>query len=92
MRLERSPESCSKKHLHQVCQDHSIKVIKKHPGIAALNDLLKANSVIDVPQWRHISMLGDIRNICDHSKQVEPTAEQVTDLVEGTAKVLKTVA
>jgi len=79
------------KHLRQVCDDRGIKVLKKHPGINDLNELLKGNSVIDVPQWRHISMLADIRNICDHNKQAEPTISQVTDLIDGTEKIIKTV-
>lgn len=79
------------KHLAQVCADHSISIAKKSPGIADLNELLKSNSVIDVPQWRFISLLGDIRNICDHNKQKEPTADQVSDLIDGTDKILKTV-
>jgi hypothetical protein len=79
------------KHLRQVCDDHSIKVIKRNPGIADLNDLLKSNSVIDVPHWRYISMLSDLRNLCVHNKQEEPSPEQVGDLIGGTAKILKTV-
>jgi hypothetical protein len=79
------------KHLQQVCDDHGIKITKKNPTINDLNELLKANSVIDVPQWRFISMLGDLRNLCDHNKKKEPTDIQVADLVDGTEKVLKTV-
>ena len=79
------------KHLAQVCGDHGIKITKKNPGIGDLNELLKSNSVIDVPQWRFISMLADIRNLCDHNKQKEPTDQQVTDLLDGTDKILKTV-
>ena len=80
------------KHLAQVCGDHNIKIAKKNPGIGDFNEALKAAATIDVPQWRHISMLGDIRNICDHNKQKEPTEAQVTDLIDGTEKVLKTIA
>lgn len=80
------------KHLAQVCSDHDIKIARKHPGIGDFNEALKAAETINVPQWRHISMLADIRNICDHNKQHEPTAEQVTDLIDGTDKVLKTIA
>jgi hypothetical protein len=80
------------KHLHQVCADRKIVISKKYPGISDLNDLLKANSVIEVPQWRYISMLADLRNLCDHVKSKDPTSEQVGDLVDGTAKVLKTIA
>ena len=79
-------------HLRQVCDDHKVKIMKNNPGISDLNELLKANSVIDVPQWRQISMLADIRNLCDHNKQKEPSPQQVTDLIDGAEKVLKTIA
>lgn len=78
------------KHLQQVCNDHNI-TVKKNPGISVLNEALKSQTVIDVPQWRHISMLGDIRNVCDHSKGQDPTKQQVEDLINGTDKILKTV-
>lgn len=80
------------RHLRQVCDDRSITTTKKNPSIGDLNDLLKDNSVVEVPQWRFISMLGDIRNLCVHNKNKEPTDTQVTDLINGTDKVLKTVA
>nr|WP_294553303.1 hypothetical protein [uncultured Rhodopila sp.] len=79
------------KHLHQVCADHTINIGKRHPGIGDLNELLKANQVIDVPQWRHISLMADIRNICDHSKSSEPTTDQVKYLLDGASKILKTI-
>jgi len=80
------------KHLRQVCDDHKIKIVKKHPGIGDLNELLKKGGVIEVPKWRHISLLADLRNLCDHNKQKEPSPEQITDLIDGTEKILKTVA
>lgn len=79
------------KHLAQVCQDHQITVPKKKPTISDFNDSLKASGVIDVPQWRFIQHLADIRNLCDHGRTPEPTAEQVNDLVEGVMKVTKTI-
>jgi hypothetical protein len=80
------------RHLRQACDDRDIKIARKNPGISDLNELLRSDGVIDVPQWRHISMLGDIRNLCSHNKAKEPTAEQVEDLIEGTSKVLKTIS
>ncbi|TNC12267.1 HEPN domain-containing protein [Methylobacterium terricola] len=80
------------KHLKQTCENHNINISKKNPGIGDLNELLKSNSVVDVPQWRHISMLADIRNICDHNKSKEPTKEQVADLIDGTEKIIKTIS
>jgi len=79
------------KHLHQVCDTHNISVRKKNPGIADLNELLKSENVIDVPQWRFIQHLADIRNISDHAKGREPTNDEIKDLIAGTEKVLKTV-
>jgi len=80
------------KHLRQVCADHNLKITKRNPGIAGLNELLKSSEVIDIPQWRHISLLGDIRNLCGHGKDKEPNTQQVQDLIDGADKVLKTIA
>lgn len=80
------------KHLRQVCDDHSVSIGKKNPGIGDLNEALKNASVIDIPQWRHVTLMGDYRNLCDHNKQKEPTGEQVSDLIDGTDKILKTIA
>lgn len=79
------------KHLSQVCDDHKVKISKKHLTIGDLNDLLKAANVVDTAQWRYIQHLADIRNLCDHNKKAEPNEEQVLDLVDGVAKIMKTV-
>jgi hypothetical protein len=79
------------KHLAQVCENHGVKITKKHPAISDLNEALKAAEVIDVPQWRYNQHLGDIRNLCDHHKTTEPSIEQVNDLITGVAKVIKTL-
>ena len=78
-------------HLAQVCQDRKLTVPKKNPGISDLNEVLKAAGAIDVPEWRFIQHLADIRNLCDHSRNPDPTVEQVTDLIGGVKKVIKTV-
>lgn len=80
------------KHLTQVLEDHNVKIAKKNPGIADLNEALKAASVIDIPQWRYITLMGDYRNLCDHNKQKEPTIDQVIELIDGADKILKTIA
>jgi hypothetical protein len=80
------------KHLAQVCEDHGIKIKKAKPGIAVLNQELRNADVIDLPQWRFNQHLADIRNICDHAKGNDPTRDQVQDLLDGTAKVLKVIA
>jgi hypothetical protein len=77
------------RHLIQVCKNHSLLINKKDPGISDLNDILKNADVIDIPIWRNIQYLGDIRNICDHDKNMEPTEDQVSDLLAGVSKILK---
>lgn len=62
---------------------------EKTPSIADLNNALKEANVVDVPQWRFIQHLADIRNLCDHSKKVEPAQEQVNDLIAGVQKITK---
>ena len=79
------------KHLGQVTDNHSAKTRKKHPTISDLNDLLKANGVVDVPLWRQIQRLGDLRNLCDHNKERAPTKEGVEELVDGVDKIAKTL-
>jgi len=78
-------------HLSQVCDNHQVKITKKSPTISNLNDALKDNNVIEVPDWRFIQFLGDIRNKCDHKKTDEPTKEDVDELITGVGKITKTL-
>lgn len=79
------------RHLAQVCENHAIRLRKKAPVIADFNDVLKKEKVIEIPQWRSIQHLADIRNLCDHNKDKEPTDQQVIELVEGVMKLTKTL-
>ena len=79
------------RHLKEVCANHNVTLRKKAPQISDLNDALKKADVIDIPQWRSMQLLGDIRNRCAHDKQPEPTAEQVSGLLDGVSKVTKTL-
>ena len=79
------------KHLAQVADNHSSKTRKKNPSISDFNDLLKNDGVLDVPTWRQIQRLGDIRNLCDHNKEREPTKDEVDELVAGVEKITKTL-
>lgn len=79
------------KHLGAVCSAHSLSLKKQHPTISTYNDELKNSSVIDVPTWRFIQRLGDLRNLCDHGKGREPNKEEIEELIEGVKKISKTV-
>jgi hypothetical protein len=78
-------------HLQKVAVVHGVKIAKKNPTIADLNDPLKAASVIDTPAWRKISFLADLRNLCSHNKGAEPTKEQVEELIHGAEWLTKNV-
>jgi hypothetical protein len=79
------------RHLKQVATIHGIAVKKTNPCISDLNELLKKEDVIDIPNWRFIQHLGDIRNLCDHNKEREPKKEEIDDLINGVDKVIKTI-
>jgi hypothetical protein len=79
-------------HLAEVCTHHSVAVRKKDPHVSDYNDALKNAGVFDVIQWRGVQRLADIRNLCDHKKQRDPTPDEVDDLISGVDKAIKTLA
>lgn len=76
-------------HLQKLAKNHNIPSKKKYPTISDLNDPLRNAGVFDTPTWRKVTYLADIRNICSHKKDVEPTKEQVSDLVDGVNWLIK---
>ncbi|MFZ1007054.1 MAG: hypothetical protein WAN65_09465 [Candidatus Sulfotelmatobacter sp.] len=78
-------------HLQKVAVAHGVRIAKKNPTIADLNEPLKSASVVDTPTWRKISYLADLRNLCSHKKDVDPTKEQVEELIEGSEWLTKNV-
>ena len=79
------------RHLKEICANHGVTIRNRNPQISHLNDALKDANVIEIPEWRSIQHLGDLRNLCSHDKETEPTAAQVEDLLAGVAKVTKTI-
>jgi hypothetical protein len=79
------------KHLSEVCESHHIVTRKKNPTISDFNDALKAGDGIGVPTWRFIQHLGDLRNLCGHNKDREPTRDETTELLDGVAKIVKSM-
>ena len=79
------------KHLQGVCSAHGVQIRKKTPTIGDFNDSLKEAGVVDIPVWRQIQRLGDLRNLCGHQKERDPTKDEAAELIEGCAKVTKTL-
>ena len=78
-------------HLAKVCQNHGVTTSKKNPVMSDFNELLKKADIFDVPTWRGIQHLGDIRNQCCHSKDRDPTPDDVQELIDGVDKAIKTI-
>jgi hypothetical protein len=79
------------KHLAQAATNHNVRMTKKHPTLSDFNDRLRDADVLDVPNWRKLQRLGDIRNLCDHNKNREPTSDEVNELIDGVDKLTKTL-
>jgi hypothetical protein len=79
------------RHMQRVAANHKITIAKKNPTIADLNDPLKAANTYDMATWRKVQFLADIRNLCSHQKDVEPTKEQVSELISGVNAIVKTI-
>ena len=79
------------KHLAQVADQRDIKICKNDPTIGDFCELLKSGGVLDVPSWRQVQRLGDIRNLCGHNKERKPTSEEVKELIDGVDKCVKTL-
>ncbi len=79
------------RHLATVATRRAIQVGKKDPTIADLNEALKREGVLDIPNWRFIQRLADLRNLSAHAKDREPTSDEVEELIGGIEKTIKTV-
>jgi hypothetical protein len=79
------------RHLQRVFVNQGLTSRKKNLTIADLNDPLKQKGAYGVPVWRKIQLLADIRNMCSHQKDEEPSKEQVQELIDGVNSIIKTV-
>ncbi len=80
------------RHLQQMARDRGVLIKKKDPTIADLNDPLRAAAAYDVAAWRKIQYLADLGNLCSHQKTVDPTKEQVDELLSGVNWAVKSLA
>ena len=79
-------------HLKSVCSSHRIRLAKAKSTISHYNDALREGNVYDVPDWRRIQHLGDVRNLCGHSRGREPTNEDIEDMLRGVRRVIKEIS
>ena len=79
------------RHLGQVASNRGVKIGKKDPTIGDLNEALKKETAYELPTYRKIQFLADIRNVCCHNKGREPTADEVRELLSGVGGIIKTV-
>ncbi len=77
------------RHLKMRCDKNEPKLkYPKNAAISKLSDIMKDNNLLDIPEWRKIQYLGDIRNKCDHDKKVEPKKEEVADLISKVKEMI----
>ena len=79
------------KHLRQIVSNHNLDANKRNPTIGDFNNVLKDGGVLDTPSWRQVQRLSDLRNLCAHSREREPTKEEVDELIDGVEKYTKTL-
>lgn len=79
------------RHLAKVCSSRNLATRKKKPTLADWNDILKDANVYDTPSWRGIQRLADIRNLCAHPGDRDPTKEEVDELIRGVERITKTI-
>jgi hypothetical protein len=72
-------------HLRAICEQHCTNA-PKSANLGRLNEHMRENGIIDLPTWRFIQHLTDIRNLCDHKLEREPTCDQVSELIAGVKK------
>ena len=79
------------RHLAKVCSSKNLTSRKKKPSLADWNDMLKEANVYDIPAWRGIQRLIDIRNLCAHPGDRDPTTEEVDELIREVERITKTI-
>ena len=75
-------------HLKKSCSNNDIKFRKKNPTISDYNDALKKIRIVDLVTWRLIGRCGDIRNYCVHSKERDPTPDEIDDVIRAAEKII----
>lgn len=77
-------------HLKKLIVHHKVS-FRRTPMLGALNEALKEAQVYDIPQWRQIQHLADIRNLCGHKGNRDPERAEVEHLIREVEKIVKNV-
>ena len=75
-------------HLKSICKKYPTIKVGKNDTLSKYFDYLKSVNVIDVTLHKKLIYLSDIRNLCCHSKEKEPSVANVEDLINGVEKIL----
>lgn len=75
-------------HLKYVCQIKPNITIKKKDTLGNFIEHLRTNQYIDSIMDRKLLRLTDIRNLCGHKRDREPTEAEVQELITGVAQIL----
>ncbi len=76
-------------HLKNLATNRDVMPKKKDPGMSDYNDALKDN-IYDTATWRQIQTCGDIRNLCVHPKEAEPTKYQINTIISTVEIIITT--
>lgn len=77
------------RHLKNLLRKHTPPIkYKEKDTLAALNGLCKEEIIYDLVTWRKVEHLIDIRNLCTHDKEREPTKDEVAELINGVSAML----
>lgn len=74
-------------HLKTVCKNHNI-ALKPKDTLGKFIEYLRKANIIDFIFERKLQLLGDTRNLCAHSKDREPSIDEVSHLIFETKKIL----
>jgi hypothetical protein len=78
-------------HLKQLAIDHSVSLGRRKAVLSSINDALKDADVYDIPAWRRVQFLTDIRNLCAHKSERDPSTDEVRTLIDDVDKIVKTL-
>ncbi len=77
------------RHLKNLLRKHTPPIKHKDKdALAALNDYCK-EIIYDLVTWRKVQHLIDLRNLCDHDKEREPTKNEIAELIDGVSAMIK---